>query len=1128
MNLTLKKRIASIGTILLFALLTPGCGGPGSSSDQFQLLRKDATGLDFENLLKQSSEFNVFNFMYFYNGGGLAAGDFNNDGLVDLYFTSNMGPNKMFLNEGGMKFRDVTDEAGVAGRIGWSTGASVVDLNNDGLLDIYVGQMGDFKIFHDQNQLFICKGIKDGVPFYEDEAIPYGLDLVGFPTQALFFDYDLDGDLDMFQLNFSLHANGTFGQKKVFEDTQHPLSGDKLMRNDFIPPPGGTQGGFTEVTRDAGIKSTVIGYGLGVAAGDVNLDGWPDLYIGNDFHENDYLYINQKNGTFKEMLNEEMMHTSRFSMGVDIGDINNDGWPEIFSLDMLPEDPYILKTSLGEDDPGVFHFKLGYGYNYQYSRNTLQLNNRNGTFSEIGMFAGVHATDWSWAPLFMDFDDDGYKDLFISNGIPRRMNDIDYVDFRATSEIRFKGETDNLEEADLVAVERMPKVKLPNKFLRNSGNLRFEDLSQSVKSNELSFSNGAIYADLDNDGDLDVVVNNIEDEPFVYKNLSVENDGPGHNYLSLRLIGSPENINAIGAKVVVYKKDQKIVCENYPVRGYQSSSLTNLHIGVGDTTSVDSVLVIWPGQGYQHLTGFRYNQFTVVVWQPNLPVFNFSRLRQLPAMPFAFTDVTEAAGLNFRHVENPFVEFAREILIPNAVSADGPALAVGDVNGDGLDDVFFGGAKRKKSALYLQKPGGIFYENTPEIMLNDSLLEYVDAVLVDVENDGDLDLVIASGGNEFHGKHEALKQRAYLNDSKGNFELADIFKGVYLTAACVLAADINQDGLVDFFFGGRAVPWNYGVTPGSYLLLNKGNGQFEDVTDQYGNGLRKAGLVKSGTWADMDGDGDPDLVLALEWEPVTIFFNDGGTFKKQPINDMTGWWNFVLPHDFDGDGDMDLLAGNPGENTKFKPTAKEPVKLYINDFDENGQIEQILTYHLGGKEIPFANYKEITTALPELKKKYPLSKDFAAATLNELFGKEKLKEATVRQATDFKSMYFENTGGLSFKAHPLPDELQFSTLDAPWLYDLDGDGREEVLLGGNFYQSNIQMGRYDANYGNVLSISKDGKMDVHPLGDLQIKGQVRRIRPVTIAGHTCFILAKNDGVSQVIQPGSDVQKLTGN
>ena len=1108
MNLKLKTRIASLGALLFFTLLIQGCGG--RTRPQFQLLRKDATGLDFENALKQSSEFNVFNFMYFYNGGGLAAGDFNNDGLVDLYFTSNMGPNKMFINEGGLKFRDVTEEAGVAGRLGWSTGASVVDLNNDGMLDIYVGQMGDYKSFHDQNQLFICKSIKDGVPNYEDEAIPYGLDLVGFSTQALFFDYDLDGDPDMFQLNFSLHANGTFGQKKLFVGTKHPLSGDKLMRNDG--------GHFTEVTVDAGINSTVIGYGLGVVAGDVNLDGWPDLYIGNDFHENDYLYINQQDGTFKEMLTDEMMHTSRFSMGVDMADINNDGWPEILSLDMLPEDPFILKTSLGEDDNGVFHFKLGYGYNYQYSRNNLQLNNKNGTFSEIGMFAGVAATDWSWAPLFMDFDNDGFKDLFVSNGVPRRMNDIDYVDFRENSAIRYKGETDNLEEADLAAVNKMPTVKLFNKFLRNDGNLRFEDRSQQVKNNELSFSNGAIYADLDNDGDLDVVVNNLEDEPFVYKNLLAENNGPGHNYLSLKLKGSPENINAIGAKVVVYKKNQTIAYENYPVRGYQSSSQTNLHIGTGDTTEVDSVLVIWPGHSYQRLSQFRFNQTTEVAWQPNLPVFEFSRLRQMPANPYAFTEVSEAAGLNFRHVENPFVEFDREILIPNAVSADGPALAVGDVNGDGLDDVFFGAAKRIKSALYLQNPGGTFSEKTPQAMLNDSLPEYVDAVFADVENDGDLDLIAASGGNEFQGEHEALKQRAYLNDGHGNFEIADIFKGVYLTAACVLATDFNKDGIVDFFFGGRAIPWNYGLTPDSYLLMNKGNGHFEDVTDQYGKDLRKAGLVKGGAWADVDGDGDPDLVLAMDWEPVTIFLNEGGTFKKQTINALTGWWNFVLPHDFDGDGDVDLLAGNLGENARFKPTSKEPVKMYVNDFDGNGQIEQILTCHLGGREIPFANYKEITTQLPELKKKYALSKDFAAATLSELFGKEKLKEATVRQANTFQSMYFENTGGLSFKAHPLPDELQLSTLNAPWLCDLDGDGSEEVLLGGNFYGSNIEMGRYDANYGNVLSISKDGKMKAYPLGNLTVKGQVRKIRPVTIAGNTCFILAKNDGVSQVIRP----------
>ncbi|MCB9301316.1 MAG: VCBS repeat-containing protein [Lewinellaceae bacterium] len=1104
--------------IVAIVLTISSCSNEGKEGYQFELLRKDATGLDFENVLKPTSEFNVFNYMYFFNGGGLAAGDFNKDGLVDLYFTSNMGPNKLFLNEGGLKFRDVTDQAGLAGMDGWTTGASVVDINNDGLLDIYVSQMGDFQNIRGQNQLYICTGIENGVPVFEDQAVQYNLDLVGFSTQAVFFDYDLDGDLDMYQLNHSLHANGTFGQKKEFVNTVHPMAGDKLMRND-----GDT---FTNVTVAAGINSTVIGYGLGVVTGDINLDGWPDIYIGNDFHENDYLYINQKDGTFKEMLPEEMMHTSRFSMGVDMADINNDAFNEVISLDMLPSDPFILKTSLGEDDYALFHFKVGYGYNHQYARNNLQLNNGDGTFSEIGIFSGVFATDWSWAPLFLDFDHDGYKDLFISNGIPRRMNDIDYVNFRADNAIRYKANTNNLENSDLVVVEKMPRVKLPNKFFHNGGGLRFQDMANSIKGDLPTFSNGAIYADLDNDGDLDIVVNNIEDEPFLYQNLEIDNKKEGRNYLSFTFHGPPRNINGIGASVVVFKGKEKLFYQNFPCKGYQSSVEAGLHIGVGDASQVDSIVVIWPDQSYQMLSDIAYNQKTELKWQPGLPHYDYHILSTRPAPAWEVEDVTSAVALDYVHKENPFVEFNREVLIPHMVSTEGPALAVGDVNGDGLEDVFLGSAKRGHSRLYFQVPGGKFQDRSPQVLLLDSLFEDVDAVFADLENDGDLDLVVASGGNEYWGEHEALVQRAYINDGKGNFTVdKSLFKGAFMTASCVLPADFNGDGLVDFFFGGRAVPWNYGKTPTSYLFENKGNGQFENVTVQVADGLENVGLVKNGTWADMDEDGDPDLVLAMEWGPVEFFLNDGGRLKKQPLNEMKGWWDFVLPYDFDQDGDMDLLAGNLGDNSKLRPTPEEPVRLYVNDFDDNDQIEQILTYYLDGKEVPFANYKELTKQLVSLKKKYLYSRDFAKASMSELFGEEKLASAKVLEANTFQSMYFENTGDLQFKAHPLPDVLQFSTLNAAGLYDFNGDGKQEVLLGGNFYENNIELGRYDANYGNVLAIGANGDFQLDPVGSLRIKGQVRRIRPITIDGKFCFILARNDGPVLVILPRPSGKKL---
>lgn len=1115
----------SLSALVLLTVLA-SCTQKKEEKRSFELLNHEKTGLDFKNVLKPSLAINGLNYMYFFNGGGVAAADFNQDGLADLYFTSNMGENKLYINEGKMHFRDVTAQAGVgcleevmenSGMSSkWSCGASVVDINNDGMPDIYVSQVSKFLNLTGKNHLFVCQRIENGVPVFEDKAQEYGLDLEGFCTQAAFFDYDLDGDLDMYQLKHSVHANGTFGQKKTFDGTEHPLSGDKLLRNDG--------GKYTDVTKSAGINSTVIGYGLGIATGDVNLDGWPDIYIGNDFHENDYLYINQGNGTFKEQLTSGIMHTSQFSMGVDIADINNDAWSEIISLDMLPEDPYILKSSLGEDDYGLYNFKLTYGYHNQYARNTLQKNNADPqgkfatpTFSEVGMFAGVNATDWSWSTLFMDFDNDGRKDLFISNGIERRMNDIDYANFRLNDNIRFKQGSNNLEEKDLAVVEKMPQIKLPNKFFRNTADFRFGDMEKEIENSEESYSNGAVYADLDNDGDLDVVVNNLEEEPYIYANLENEQTSSAHGWLSLDLTGPAGNLSAIGTKAVVYKDSQKLYFEHFPVRGYQSSSLTNLHLGVGDPAGVDSIVLIWPDNTWQKLVTDGYNSTMKVQWQKGLPRFDFNKL--YPAAPaFTFNDITDEKGLDYQHIENPFVEFNREGLIPHMVSREGPALAVGDINGDGLEDIFFGSSKKNPSALYLQRSNGSFIRNTPEVIAADSIFEDVDAIMTDLENDGDLDLVVAAGGNEFRDKNDPMRQRAYMNDGKGNFTRI-FFEGLYMTASCVLAADINRDGLTDLFFGGRAVPWNYGVTPDSYLLLNKGGGQFENVTEQIGGGMGKAGIIKNGTWTDIDSDGDSDLLLALEWGAPTVYINENGQFKGRVLNDMTGWWNFLLPYDFDGDGDMDILAGNTGENSKLRPTVQEPVRLYVNDFDDNQQIEQVLSYYVKGREVAFNNYDEIMKQLPVLKKKYLLARNFAKASLADIFGTDKLSKSIRLEANTFQSMYFENVGGLNFKAHRLPDELQYSPVKSALVSDVNGDGKPEVIVGSNWYDCNIEMGRYDASYGNILSIGSNGAMQVSKLGNLRIRGEIRRIEPVKTAGKTAFVLARNDSKALLIQPG---------
>jgi len=1091
----------------LSILLIFGCNSPILSPPKFELLRKASTGLDFENTPQQTAEVNVFNYMYFFNGGGVAAGDFNKDGLIDLFFTANMGPDKLFLNEGKLHFRDVTQQSKINPEqlgICWKTGASVVDLNNDGLLDIYISQVGDYKAIKGRNRLMICQKIENGIPIFADNTALWGLDVIGFGTQAAFFDYDLDGDLDMYQLNHSLHQNGTFGPRKQFEGTSHPLSGDKLLEN---------QGGnFVDVTAKSGIQSTVIGYGLGIAVSDLNLDGWPDLYIGNDFHENDYYYINQKDGSFKESLAEAFQHTSRFSMGVDIADINNDGWNDLISLDMEPEDPQILKASLGEDGFAIYQMKLGYGYQNQYARNALQLNDGTGHFQEIAQFAGVSATDWSWSALFADFDSDGFKDLFISNGIPRRMNDVDFMRFQEN-----KGEKPSSPKDKLAIVEKMPRIKLPNKFFHNGKNLRFEDWNGKIQGDLPSFSNGAITADLDNDGDLDFVVNNIEDEPFVYKNLNREQNKTQNETLSFNLKGSPQNLNAIGARVVVFKQNgERKIEEFYPVRGYQSSAITPLHIGIGDSKSVDSALIIWPDQSFERIINLNFKGIMELRWRPELPIFDFSTLRKKADNPFVFKDITANTGLIYKHIENPFVEFNREALMPNMVSAEGPALAVGDVNGDGREDVFFGASKFGVSALYLQSKSGTFSLHTPAAILKDSIFEDVDAVFEDIENDGDLDLIIAAGGNEWRIHDEAMKQRYYLNDGKGNFERRD-FPGAFATASCIVPGDFNQDGLVDFFIGARAQPWSYGITPTSYLFQNQGDGNFQDVTKKIGGGLNQAGMVKNGAWTDLDGDGDQDLLLAIEWEPLTAFLNNQGTFEKRPLNELSGWWNFGLPADFDGDGDVDILAGNLGQNSRFHPTPSQLVSMYVSDWDNNGQVDQILTYYLKNKEIPFATFEEITKTIPSLKKKILYAKDFSKSTLPEIFGKENLAKSIRREANTFTSMYFENTGGLNFKPHPLPAQLQFSTLNACALADLNGDGQIEAILGGNFYECNIEMGRYDANFGNVLQFGKNGEMKAFPLGDIRIKGQVRRIETLKIGQKSAFVFARNNASCAVLQ-----------
>ncbi len=820
----------------------------------FIVLKNDVTGLNFSNDLKPTPEFNMLRYMYYYNGAGVGAGDFNNDGKVDLFFASNQGQNMLYLNEGLMHFKDVTKQALIPSDGSWSTGISVVDINNDGMLDLYVCRVGNYKVLHGKNQLLICQSISNGVPVYKDETEQYGLAFSGFSTQATFFDFDGDGDLDMFLLNHSVNHDGNFAPRSNFLNTYDALAGDQFFKND--------KGHFINVTKECGINSNKISYGLGIAVSDVNMDGWPDIYCGNDFHENDYLYINQKNGTFKEELNDHIMHTSQFSMGVDIADINNDAYADIISMDMLPYDPVISKRSLGEDEYQTSLEKIQYGYNHQYARNNLQLNQRNGMFSETGFYSGLFATDWSWSSLFMDFDNDGKKDLFVSNGIPKRLTDIDYISYMVNDAVQEKLQSNKLDESELATINKFPEIKLPNRFFKNEGNAKFTDVSTAIPGSPNTFSNGAVYADLDNDGNLDVVVNNIWDPVIVYKN----NATAKNNYINIKLTGSPQNINAIGTKYFVFKKSEIITTEKYSVRGFMSSMETPLHIGIGNAPA-DSMFIVWPDNTYQTLTPDTATKELNIEWKSGLPVFDYKIIQNYyePAGR-PMTDITTTTGINYVHQENEFNEFSREILLPRMFGSEGPALAVGDVNNDGLEDVYIGSSKWKTSTLFMQSKEGQFTKTNQPQFTQDSTYEDVDACFADVNNDGFKDLVVASGGNEYFGTEPWRLPRVYINDGKGNMsKLENAFPGIYLTQSCIKPFDFNKDGFIDFFIGGRTTPFAYGTIPPSYILQNDGTGHFKNVTNDVAKELSNIGFVTNAVWADINNDKQIDLVITLEW-----------------------------------------------------------------------------------------------------------------------------------------------------------------------------------------------------------------------------------------------------------------------
>jgi hypothetical protein len=1094
------KGVVSYRLLVIGLLLMLGCRQEQVQAPLFELLDSSVTGIGFANKLTPDASLNMLKYMYFYNGAGVGAGDLNNDGKIDLYFAANQEGDRLYLNKGGFKFEDVTRAAGVPMDKGWSTGVSIVDINNDGMLDIYVCRVGNYASLKNHNLLLVCQTIgKDGIPVYKDESQQRGLAFSGFSTQAAFLDYDKDGDLDMYLLNHSLRYNSTFRPRDQFMNSYDSLSGDRLYQN--------SGGMFTDITRQSGINSSNIGYGLGICVTDINHDGWPDIYVSNDFHENDYLYINQKNGRFIDELNDRIDHTSQFSMGVDIADINNDLQPEIITLDMLPEDPYILKRSLGDDEYNLYLMKLKYGYNHQFTRNNLQLNRGDGYFSEIGFYANVAATDWSWSALWVDFNNDGNKDLFISNGIPKRLNDIDYVNYISNESIQEKIRKDQMRKEDFAFIDQFPEIKLPNKFLVNGSALRFEDEGLRVKGDRPSFSNGAAYADLDNDGDLDLIVNNIQDAAFIYQNQS-----SGNRSVTVVPVGEPGNRNALGTRILAYKRDTVQLYEKQAVRGFQSSMEVPLVIGMG-TSDADSLLVVWPDQTYE-----RWIPSGAVSWKPvwrkGLPAFQGGRWRTEGGRlkvegGRAFHDDAAQLGLLYTHKENDYVEFNREPLLPHMLSTEGPALAVGDLNNDGMDDVFVGGARGKKAGLFVQRADGVFVPWQSEVLNADSLYEDVDAIWNDVNGDGWKDLVVVSGGNEYYGADSLKWPRVYLNQEGKSFTKTNI-KGVASTLSCVVPMDVNNDGKTDLFFGGRAITFAYGTVPSSYLMQNDGRGGFRDVTAGSAPGLAQIGFVKGATATDLNGDKDQDIVLALEWGGVVAFIKDGAVFRQQTLLPTKGWWSFVKAADLDGDGDVDLVVGNQGENSRVRPTLQEPVRMYYDDFDGNGLKEQFITYYLRGEEIPFANKSELDKQMPGLKKRFLYAEQFAKSAVDKIIDRALLNKAPVFTAETFSNAMLINEGGLRFRLQPMPAMAQLSNYNDALITDLNKDGKPDVVLAGNFDADVIALGRNDTDHGSLLINGGSGNFSYQQMNGLSVRGVSKKIREITVSGKRYLLIARNN------------------
>jgi hypothetical protein len=1079
----------------------------------FTLVSASRSGIDFKNDLRETLYMNGLFYEYYYNGGGVAVGDFNNDELQDIYFISNLESNRLYLNEGELKFKDVTEAAGVAGASVFPTGVTTVDINSDGLLDIYVCSSGKFENPDKRrNELYVNIGTgEDGIPRFQERAAHYDLDIEEFSTQASFFDYDRDGDLDMFLINHDVETYGDH-QLEKYRNTQGELSGERLYRND--------NGKYVDVTDSSGIVNNRLGYGLGLAIGDVNNDGWPDVYVSHDFSGEDHLYLNNRDGTFSEKIKETMGHISFFSMGNDMADYNNDGWLDVMSVDMVSEDNYGIKTSMSGMNVQRFYDHVDLGLHHQYMFNTLQTNNgmTNGQgpyFSETAQMAGISNTDWSWAPLFFDMDNDGLQDVFVANGIKRDFRNNDFIAYHKKVRAELSKEKTMDKEAYINhMMSKMPTRKKSNYFFLNQGNLTFSKINERLGLDSLkTSSNGAAYADLDNDGDIDIVVNNMDDYAQIYENNG-NLDDKGH-FLKIRLEGPTGNTLGIGARVKIVVDGSVQIREQYLTRGFQSSVAPGLHFGLGALQEIPQLEIIWPDGSSEMLKKVAADQ-TLVLDHKNATE---RETKPSGAQPM-FEDITENV-LTHRHKENRFNDFERESLLPHKMSEQGPALAVGDINKDGLDDFFVGGAMGFEGVLYFQNGNGTFAAQQQPVFKQERHYEDVGAAFLDADQDGDLDLYVVSGGNELKVGSKYYQDRFYEN-REGAFVLSmEALPDFAASGSCVKPYDFDSDGDLDLFVGGRQTPGRYPQPANSYLLENKSTGDaisFADVTKDKAPDLQNMGMVTDAVWADLDGDQREDLVVVGEWMPITVLKNNDGYFENKTdeygFSEDTGWWYSIAASDFDSDGDIDLIAGNLGLNYKYKASNEEPFEIYVEDFDSSGNLDIVLGYYNDGNLFPLRGRQCTSDQMPFVKKKFKTYDAFGKATLEEIYGEKNLKNALHYIAKTFASTYFENQSNDTFKKNPLPTEAQISSVNSILVEDFDGDGNQDMLLAGNLYGSEVETPRNDASYGLYVKGGNENSMEVVPMTEsgIAMKGEVKHLNVLGGAKNSKIVLSvKNEG-----------------